>query len=492
MPAVPFWSLQRTRLIVIAAVSASLGLGLVLGMRALEPRWLACIALAFCVLWAGIVSRRFERFMLMLLFLAIPVNIDINFDIGASLEKLYLPTGTPRLGISIMDMTLLILYPIWISRLIASNSDFRKINWPAGSSWFWAFMGWGMLSLLVNAPNFGLGMALWIGYLRVFLLFFYAANNIRKREDFWLIAWCISAGLLLESLICLAQKAAGGNLGLGFLGERAGEKEMAMGADTVFRIGGTQGHPNALGGYLVSVLPVALALCLASIQKWKRVILSGIFVLGLLVLFLSYSRSAWFMGFLGCVIMVCWAFYIQRKNLKKILPALILGGFITAGLAIAFGPYIKNRLEQDDKGSTLSRIPQWQMALSMVKSHPILGVGMNNYNMVTEKYETYVEDPTSHSRVFLYAGRPHNVFIGVAAEVGIPGLLLVMAFFMASARYGLKEIASTKDELTRLILIGMFLGFLMRMPHDAFHTGTLNAVFYWLYPACMVSKKDIP
>lgn len=486
----PFWNPQRIRLASVGTLAAVLGYVLVLALKIFAFKWLVCILLGLSVLCMAIISRRFNRFMLMLLFLAIPVNIDIHFDIGgASLDGLNLPNGTPRLGISVIDILLLVLYPIWIGRMLV-NPALRKIQWPTEATIFLCFIGWGALSLL-SAPNLELGMALGIGFVRAFMLFFYMVNNIKTRDDLWLLAWCIAAGLAMEGLLCLAQKKAGGNLGLGFLGERSIEKEMEMGASKIFRVGGTQGHPNALGGYLCSVLPVSLALCMAPISKSKRIILTGIFGLGLLALILSFSRSAWVSAFLACGILGGWILFSQRKRLVQLIPVLIIGGFLLMLLATAFGPYIKTRMEQDDKGSTLSRIPQWQMAFSIIKANPFFGAGMNNYNMVLQKYETYVEDPTSHGRVFLYQGRPHNVFLGIAAEMGIPALLLIAAYIISVTKRGLRQISSSQDELTRLILAGLLLGFLGRIPHDAFHTGDLAShVFFWLYPACLISRKE--
>ena len=484
-----FWNPQRARLIIVSGLAAGLGLVLLAGMRNLEPQWLFCIALGFTVFWTAIMSRKFERFMFLLLFLVIPVNIDIHFNIGPSLDALQLPIGTPRFGISIMDIILLILYPIWISRLMVNPGE-RKILWPAGAGFFWCFMGCGALTLL-KAPSVEIGVALWISFFRAFLLFFYTANHIKNREDLWLAAWCVAVGMAFEGLICLAQKTAGGNLGLAFMGEHSQEKEMAMAGSTVFRVGGTQGHPNALGGYFTSTLPVALALCLAPVSKFKRVIMAGCFGLGLLGTFLSFSRSAWYMAFAACAVLAGVVFFSQRKRFGQLMPALILGTFLLTVTGVALGPLIKARLEEDDKGSTMSRIPQWQMALSMIKSNPIFGVGMNNYNKVTHLYETYVVNTDGYGRVFLYQGRPHNVFIGIAAEMGIPGLLWLVGYGIVVSKEGIRQIRVTKDELIRLILTGMLLGFLGRIPHDAFHTGNLAShIFFWLYPACLVSRKE--
>ena len=488
---ISFWTPQRMRLVVVSAIAAGTGFALLTGIKLLELQWLFCIGLGLTVFWAAILSRKFERFLFILLFLVIPVNIDIHFNIGPSLYELRLPIGTPLFGISLMDIILLILYPLWLLRLLA-NPGGSKVVWPAGAGFFWCFMGWGALTLL-KAASVGIGVALWISFLRAFLLFFYTANHVKNRNDLRLIASCIAIGMAFEGLICLAQRATGGNLGLGFMGERVAEKEMNIAGGSVFRVGGTQGHPNALGGYFTSTLPVTLALCLAPAAKFKRLIMTGCFAFGLLGLFLSFSRSAWFMAFAACAVLAGAALFSQRKRFSQMMPALVLGTFLVAVAGIALGPLIAARLGEDDKGSTASRIPQWQMALSMIKSNPILGVGMNNYNMVTHLYETYVVNTDTHGRVFLYQGRPHNIFIGMAAEMGIPGLLWMCGFFVVTARRGLQEFFTSKDEMTRLILLGMLLAFLSRIPHDSFHTGDFaGSIFYWLYPACLVSKKENP
>jgi hypothetical protein len=464
------------------------GGGLLWATRVLEVKWLVALLAGWVLLWVGFVSGRFERYMLCLLFLAIPVNVDIHFDLGVSLYAMQLPTGTPRLGISVMDIVLCFLYPAWLFRIVLQRRV-RSILWPRGASIFLCFMAWCAVSML-NAENLRLSIFFLVGLLKVFLLFFYVANNVRTRDDLWLVAKCLVVGLVVEGFIACAQQIAGGNLGLNILGERQEVKEVALKGETIFRVGGTLSHPNFLGGYLTTLLPVALALAVAHLKKVVNVIMTGSFVLGVVVLILTFSRSAWLMASAACLLFMGLFLLLRRKSLP-VLPILLLAA-IMAIVLVPFGPQIKSRMLEDDKGAAASRFPQNKLAWAMIKSHPILGVGLNNSGVVSHLYETYMAVPTERGRVYLYKGRVHNVYLALASEVGLVGLGWFLWFLWIVTSQGWHNVKSAKDPLVQLILLGMLLGFGGRTVHEALHTGNLitNGLL-WVYSALLVTTIEV-
>lgn len=461
----------------------------------LETKWLISLLVGLTILWLALLSGHFERFMLALLFLIIPVNADYHFGLEDMLYALQLPPGTHLLRISVSDVVLATLYFIWLLRLFRARQSpqrqERLIIWPSGATLIWCFIGWAALSI-INAQNHQLSFFLLVEFVKAFLLFFYVANHVKTRKDLWFIVCCLLAGLFLECFIAFAQRAAGGNLGLPALGERSVAKEVALSAGNIFRVGGTLGHPNYLGGYLASVLPVALAAAVVQNGKWMRAVTFGIFLSGILVLVLTFSRSAWVVTGAALPVLVGRALLERRKTLR---PKHLLIAVLAA--AILFAPFaylIKARWVEDDKGATASRLPRFQIGWSVVKSHPILGVGLNNYSLVAHLYETHVTTGRSdHRKVFLYYGEAHNVFLTLAAETGLVGLFWMVWFVGLVGRRGWQAIKSSQDAVLRLLLFGMLLGFFARIPHDAFHTGNLAThMFLWIYAACLVSPIRDP
>jgi O-antigen ligase len=87
--------------------------------------------------------------------------------------------------------------------------------------------------------------------------------------------------------------------------------------------------------------------------------------------------------------------------------------------------------------------------------------------------------------------RVHNIFLLVAAEMGLPGLILFLSYVMVVGKLGWWKILRAREERTRLILLGLFFGFLGRLIHDAVHTGSLSAnIVLWVYPSIFVAREE--
>jgi putative inorganic carbon (hco3(-)) transporter len=481
----PSQDYRTLSVMVIVALAVLFSGALLMALRFLETKWLVALLTGFGVVALAFLSGRLERIMLVLLFLVVPVNVDFHFEVGTPLDLFYLPAGVPRLGISAVDIFLIFLYASWFWRIVRSQAT-DSVAWPKGATLICCFIAWAAMSMF-NAPNRLLSVFLLVGYVKAFLLFFFIANNVRTRDDLLFVAKCLMVGLLFEGLLALAQHLVGGNLGLGVLGERKIEKSVMLGASEVFRVGGTLGHANFLGGYLVSLLPLSLALCLSQLNKTMRFVMFGIFSIASLALILTYSRSAWMMGFIACVTLVGWSFFQSKKFVQKgpLITVIVIGGLV----AMAFLPLIRERMFADDKGSTYSRVPQLRMATSMIKSHPFLGVGLNNQSVVANLHEPYVEVSDGGKRVY-QINAIHNLFFVVAAETGMVGLFFLIGFLWTIARQGWRKIKSEKDSLARVILLAMAIGFFARLPHEAFHTSNLPTLLpFWIYAACLVAPR---
>ncbi len=472
-------------------IGAALGLGMVWAMLHLPGEWFAALAAGFLFLFLILVSGRIERFLLGLLFLAIPINPDFRIDIpGYAPEVPSLQDLTPMLNFSFMDIVLAALYLLWVGRLLTARGSAQRFFWPAGAAFVLGLIGWGALSM-VNASDPVVSLFMLSQFARAFLLFLYLANNLKSAEEYWLVARCLVAGLAVESLIVFAQSAAGDNLGLGLLGERAFRKEVEMGGRWIFRAGGTLGHPNALGGYIASVLPLVLALRFAPLsRRWRTAVLAGL-GLGSIALILSFSRSGWLAAAIACGGVMAWLFLYARRRARW--PAVLGAGLVLAVVLGVFSPQITARWTEDDKGSTVSRVPQTQIALEMVRQHPFLGVGLNNYSRVQYLYDTYVEDPTRLHRVYLDQGRLHNIFLLLAAEMGLVSFLFLGAFLCVVAARGRRLLKALSGDLrTQAIVLGAGLGLAARVLHDAAHTGHLpTASMFWIFAAMLAARPAL-
>lgn len=455
-------------------------LGLLWSTIHLSPSWIVVLIGGAALFTLAVASGRFERFMLGLLFLLIPINPDVNLHPIPDP-----PIGVQLLGVSVIDLILVALYGAWIIRLV-TRADDARIEWPAGLGALVAFLGWGALSI-INAREPALSVYMLVAILKCILWFFYLANHVKTRRDVELVMACLLIGLILESFFAFAQHAAGSPLGLSAFGERTQAKEVELDASRVFRVGGTLGHPNALGGYLAAVLPVAMALSLADIGRRFRALSVAAAACGSVALILTYCRSAWLAVALMVMVLIGWLL-ADRTRRRRLVPVFVVMTALCGVLGM-FAPTIKARWTEDDQGSTISRLSQFRIAGLMISQHPILGVGLNHYTVVNHLYETYV-DADKRGMVFIYPGRVHSIFLLTAAEMGVMSLLVLGWFLWVTCRRGLRKVAASRDELIRFACMGMMLGLAARIMHDGFHTGNITTItILWIFPALLVTRE---
>jgi O-antigen ligase len=194
---------------------------------------------------------------------------------------------------------------------------------------------------------------------------------------------------------------------------------------------------NHFAGWMLLVLPIALAYLCGLIERGKRGVPAtwrhrilwigspeggrsvltalAIAVMGLSLL-ASQSRSGLGSLTLAVIIVGGWM-AIRRGGLKRLaLPLVVFaagGGILLAwaGTGVALGRF-------STAGSELgTRITAWHDALRIIRDFPVSGTGLNTYGTATLRYQT-----TSLSAHFQEA---HNEYLQIAAEGGI---LLVVAF----------------------------------------------------------------
>jgi putative inorganic carbon (hco3(-)) transporter len=118
-------------------------------------------------------------------------------------------------------------------------------------------------------------------------------------------------------------------------------------------------------------------------------------------------------------------------------------------------------------GTYRDRLPIWAAALRIIGAHPWFGIGLGVFPLIVHRVATEI-----------IAGTPaHNLFLNVAAEVGIPGAVAFAAMPVTAIIWALKrrdpcgygEVAAMTGmliaELRDNILIGyhMFLGFVVML-----------------------------
>ena len=211
----------------------------------------------------------------------------------------------------------------------------------------------------------------------------------------------------------------------------------------ISRVGGTVGSPNNLAAYLAMLLPIAVALLYSDSFDFRyRLFLILVTFSGSVLILLTYSRGGWVGLAAGGAITVYWCTLKKTKHKSGTIILLTWAILALLLLSVFFIKPVRNRLFEDDYGAAYTRIPMSILAMNMISHNPWMGVGFGNYTYVSKQYDTTKE------RISVVFNWPvHNEFLLVAAETGIPSLLLYL-FIIGVVIANLINIGLSRDDPT--------------------------------------------
>ncbi|MGZ4022519.1 MAG: O-antigen ligase family protein [Flavisolibacter sp.] len=240
---------------------------------------------------------------------------------------------------------------------------------------------------------------------------------------------------------------------------------------------GLMANRNLYGSAQVLLLPFCLYVLQGARPKWRYVTIPALLFL-LTSIFLSQTRAAWIATlFIGCASTAMVLFYCPASRKKWLIGSLFT--FLGTGILIALlllsapegsftqsiqersssiiSPYNTN---ESDSASTPSstaseRLVIWGKTLQLIDDHKILGVGPGNWKIGIEAYGNKGLVNEYGNYVLDHA---HNIYLQIAGETGIPGLILFLAFLMLIIIAGfsaLKRVEENKKILLILMLCGL-------------------------------------
>jgi len=203
--------------------------------------------------------------------------------------------------------------------------------------------------------------------------------------------------------------------------------ESAAGGDSD-RIAGSIGDPNALARLLVAALVIATVLAaLKDLSHPKRLLAGASAALCAAVLLLTYSRGG--LVALACALAAAFVFagrWRAQVGVLAVAIALVGGGTY---LAVA-SPEERERLTEADGGS--GRTDLWRVGWQIVQDQPVLGVGAGNFGEVSRRYLGEAGLLRRGDLIFSTANVPHNTYLGTWVELGLVGLVLLLAVLVFS------------------------------------------------------------
>jgi O-antigen ligase len=153
-----------------------------------------------------------------------------------------------------------------------------------------------------------------------------------------------------------------------------------------------------------------------------------------------------------------------------------------------FVEHIQSISNISSDASNLERINRWQAALRLSDERPLFGWGPGTYQFVYAPYQLSKEK-TIISTNLGDLGNAHSEYLGPLAEMGIPGLFIVVILFSSIIYYGLR-VYKYGDKETKFLSLMALLGLITYFSHGVLNnfldTDKLSVPF-WGFVAIIVS-----
>jgi O-antigen ligase len=188
-----------------------------------------------------------------------------------------------------------------------------------------------------------------------------------------------------------------------------------------FRPGWIVGDSNYFATTAIFAVVLAFYFMQGKRSPWEKTYCAVCLVLTNLAITLCASRGA-FLGLIAAALLLVWSSKRRVRNL--ILMSLLV---LPLSLALPISPTRRLLNPNQDYGSTRAHLEAWKAGLAMIKAHPFVGVGLGNFKPLMPQYMA----PGTNIVVNTVA---HNMFIEVAAELGLPALLIFLSMFWSTYR----------------------------------------------------------
>jgi O-antigen ligase len=299
-------------------------------------------------------------------------------------------------------------------------------------------------------------------------LFLAVLNICRTRQQLMVVLSGVLIGLLIASVQGIVQHQIGDFTTAFDPGEGA----------PVGRVQGAFGHPNDYGGFLALLIPVAVAVAATPQFTTALRVLAGVAgAVAIPAIVFSYAR--WSMA--ACVAgSLIWLVLLR--------PKLALAVAAVVGIAaLAFAPDdLRARFQGVSKGEVTLRQDVNNSALDIYSEHPILGVGINNFQVAYGEYrsrDTASQTRFYHNEQLLVPTFAPSQFLNTLTEQGLVGFMSLLVFMALAVRTAWRASRASDPAVRGLGLgVGMAVATLLV---NSFSSISFQDVTVWVFFALL-------
>jgi hypothetical protein len=275
------------------------------------------------------------------------------------------------------------------------------------------------------------------------LLYLLILNAVRTPEALRQVLWALCfAGVMMGAIVGHQQVTESYDsdyFGFGQVTQAVytgGDEDIAE-EDGQPRLAGPIGEKNRFGQIMAALVPLAVVLhrgARSRRERWLAVIAFALSALGVAT---SLSRGAAVglgFGFLALAFLG----YVRLRQFGLLVAGLVFAvalvpGFFTRlaalqGAEAALGGADARRSGQVE-GTVRGRATEMAAAILMFSDHPVLGVGAGMYHYHYREYAKRAGGKVEHG-----GRQPHSLYLGIAAEHGIAGLVAFLGILVVTLR----------------------------------------------------------
>ncbi len=269
-------------------------------------------------------------------------------------------------------------------------------------------VAWSLITAPFSLWPGGSVMFLLENYSKTVIVFILLATVIDSRARLKLFSW----GLVLMSIPLAVTTIGNFMSGISI---QTGDRVAGYSA-------GLTANPNDLALMLNLILPLCIALLLASSRFAARVLLASIACLLTFAIVATFSRA----GFLTLVVIGLTYFWLYRNRAGRVwIPIIVVLGLMA--LPIMPSGYVERmstivNVADDPTHSAENRLDDTKAAARLAVANPLVGsgIGMNVLALNEERGETWTA--------------VHNVYLQYLVELGLPGLGLFLLLYFKCLR----------------------------------------------------------
>ena len=382
-------------------------------IRPLNPWLLGCLAVCVGIGVLAGINPEYGLIGALGVMLAVITIMDLTLGFVLFTIASFLDLTSSTGSFSGIKVVGLVLFVSWLARIGTRRStelgSFAAEN-PMLAVSLVAMLAWATLSFAwAFSPSTALGGAGRYALNMMLLPIGFAAMRERRH-----VAWVLAAyvvGAALSAVYGFATSSA-----TGFSG----------------RLTGSIGDPNAEATVLAASIPLLIGV-VGMFRPSARTKLVPI-VVGIILfagLFSTVSRE----GLVALAAVMIGAVVFGGRWRGRAAALLAIGVCVTVGYFFVLAPLAaRQRVTMAD---TSGRSSIWTVAWRVVEAHPVLGVGNDNFILVEGRY---VNQPGAVLATYII-GNPrvvHNAYLEALADLGIPGLLTLLAVLALSLGAGIR------------------------------------------------------